>query len=35
MKDYVFSEAEKPCQVRSKETEMLTVFFNHKGIVYL
>jgi hypothetical protein len=34
MEDYVFSEAKKARQVRSKETVMLTVFFKHKGIVY-
>lgn len=30
----MFYEAKKARQVRSKETVMLTVFFNHKGIVY-
>ena len=30
----VFSEDKKARQVQNKETVMLTVFFNHKGIVY-
>lgn len=34
MEGYVLSKAKKARQVWSKETVMLTVFFNHKGIVY-